>query len=113
MAPWLSEGDRSPLQWKNGVNDSIHALYGDKAHHGTGSPSHLHEAALNYQCWMLPGWRRSPFVRSIMLALPGISFVIVHHWPVWYFRLPVRTLSPCNPPKSWLAVAISLRTLVR
>src|ERR1700692_2455117 len=26
------------------------------------------------------------------------------------FRLPVRTLSPCNPPNSWLAVsAISLR----
>jgi hypothetical protein len=48
--------------------------------------------------------------QSIMLALPGTSFVIAHHWPVWYFRLPERILSQCNPANSWFAVsATSLR----
>src|SRR6266849_9973856 len=45
------EGAGFPFQiesLEDGVNDSIHAFYVDKAHHGAGSPSHFYEAALDH-----------------------------------------------------------------
>ena len=44
------EGAGFPFQiesLEDGVNDSIHTFYVHKAHHGSGSPPHFHEAALD------------------------------------------------------------------